>query len=141
MGRKKTKGKLSFELEESYTEEQSRFQYKPENIVSLIAEEGIWGFSPYEAGYRPELPKFIDDQEPEGGQFRMDGSCKWEVINDGDPDLTPVYFTLPSPPKNLKKIDNYGLPNDEQYFHGIEVPENFRKIEKRALNILEEIEK
>jgi hypothetical protein len=136
MGRKKTKGKLSFESSQEYQEEEKKFQLKPENIVSLIAEEDIWGFSPYEAGYKPELPKFINDEQPTEYQFREDGTRLWELINENDQDLTPIYFSMPSPPKNLKKIDNYGLSEDEQYFRRLEVPENFKKIEKKALNDL-----
>jgi hypothetical protein len=134
--------KLSFELSEEYIAEESKIGFKPENIVSLISEDKLpKEFNPYGQDYIPELPKFIGDEEPEGKRFRTDGSSKWEVINEGDPDLTPVYFTLPMPPKDLTTIDGYGLDADDQYFRRLEVPENFKKIEKKALNDLYEIER
>jgi hypothetical protein len=65
---------------------------------------------------------------------------KWDVINDDDPDLIPIYFTLPpAPPFEL--IDGFGLYPDEQFFHRVEVPRKLRELEDKALNSLYEIEK
>jgi hypothetical protein len=139
---KKKEKKLSFETDEDYIAEETKFKFKPESIISLIAKDGLSDdFNPYGAGYMPELSKFLGDEEPFEGQFRADGSRRWEKINEGDSDITPIYFSMPTPPKDLTKIDNYELPPDEQYFRRITIPEKFKKIEKRALTVLEEIEK
>ena len=65
---------------------------------------------------------------------------KWDVINDGDPDLKSVWFSLPSPP-DIKLIDGYGLHPDEQYFHRTEVPKKLLELEDRALGLLYDIQK
>ncbi len=65
---------------------------------------------------------------------------KWEVINDGDNDLTPIYFSLPEPPP-LHLIDGWGLHPDEQYFRRLEVPKKLIKLEDKSLSLLYEIEK
>jgi hypothetical protein len=65
----------------------------------------------------------------------------WEVINDNDPDLTPVYFSLPTPPKDLTLIDGYGLAPEDQYFRKQTFPKKLEALEDRALNALYEIEK
>jgi len=65
---------------------------------------------------------------------------KWEVINDGDPDLTEVWFSLPTPPP-LEQIEGYGLHPDEQYWKRPKVPRKLVELEKRALNDLYELQK
>jgi len=66
---------------------------------------------------------------------------KWEVINDNDSDLQPVYFSLPSPPKDLSLIHGYGRHPDEQYFRRLEVPKKLAELENKALDALYAIEK
>lgn len=65
---------------------------------------------------------------------------KWEVINDGDPDLTPVYFSLPTPPP-IEQIEGYGLHPDEQYWKRPKLPKRLKELEKEALNALYQIQK
>jgi len=137
----KKKSKLSFDKSDDNINENG-FEFKPESIVTVFSETGQLPkeFNPYR-NYIPEKSVFLGDETPPGLQFRDDGSKKWEVINNEDVDLTPIYFSLPSPPSNPKHIDGYNLPKDEQYFHKLEVPSNFRKLEKKALDDLYEIEK
>jgi hypothetical protein len=116
-------------------------QIKPESVVNLLSEKGKLpdDWCPYGTGYMPEKPKFIGDEEP--FPHIQGETKKWEVINDGDPDLTPIYFSLPNPPKDLTLIDNYGLEVDEQYFRRLEVPKKLKILEKKALEELYEIER
>jgi len=116
-------------------------EVKPENAVGIFMELGKLpdDWCPYGAGYVPEKSKFIGDEEPyphKPNQYR-----EWEVINDGDPDLTPIYFTLPSPPKDLSLIDNYGLEPDEQYFRRLEIPKKLKILEKKSMDALYAIER
>ena len=60
---------------------------------------------------------------------------KYVVLNDNDPDLTPIVLRLPNPP-DIKLIDGYGLPPAEQKFHRLEVPDGLRRIENRAVEEL-----
>jgi len=121
--------------------EEDKLGLKPESIVGILAEQGKLpdDWCPYGTGYMPEKPRFLGDEPPSA---RIVGQPKtWEVINDGDPDLTPIYFSLPTPPKDLNRIDNYGLDRDEQYFRRLEVPKKLRILEKKALEELYEIER
>ena len=116
-------------------------EVKPENAVGLFMELGKLpdDWCPYGTGYVPERSKFIGDEEPyphKPKQYR-----EWEVINDRDPDLTPIYFTLPSPPKDLSLIDNYGLEPDEQYFRRLEIPKKLKILEKKSMDALYAIER
>jgi len=141
MAKKQSKSKLSFDTGED-EEDDVGVKVRPEDFVKLISEGGLpQEWNPYEEGYVPTKPKFINDEEPEGGQFRIDGSRLWEVINNGDVDIMPVYFTMPSPPKDFTKIDGYELDKDEQYFRRLEMPKKIRQIEKKALSDLHDIEK
>jgi hypothetical protein len=56
------------------------------------------------------------------------------VVNNGDgveqdPDLTPVVFSLPEPPKDWTKIKNYGLHPDDQIYRKDEYPKALQAIE------------
>lgn len=68
-------------------------------------------------------------------------TCKYKpadryvVINDDDPDLTPVVLSLPEPP-DVRLIDGYGLPIDDQMFRRLEKPEALRKLELQAIDEL-----
>lgn len=121
--------------------EDDKFQLKPESIVRLIAEQGKLpdSWCPYGDSYMPEKSVFINDEPPfphKDGEYK-----KWEIINDGDSDLTPIVFSMPSPPKDLMRIDNYGLERDEQYFRRVEIPKKLQILEKKSLEFLYEIEK
>lgn len=54
------------------------------------------------------------------------------IINE-DPSLTPIRLSLPSPP-DLKKIDGYGLPVEEQRFNRQEIP-------KKLITLLDDTKK
>jgi hypothetical protein len=121
--------------------EEDKLKLKPESVVGIIADEGKLpsDWCPYGDGYMPEKPKFLGDTEPFP---HMDGTVRqWEVINDGDPDLNAIYFSLPSPPKDLNRVDNYGLDRDEQYFRRFEVPKKLQILEKKSLENLYEIQR
>jgi len=139
--KKKRESKLSFETDEEFQEE-NRLKVSPEDIVRLREELGKLpdDYNPYGDDYIIKESKFIGD-EPPFDQYGDGDYKKWEVINDGDNDITPVYFSLPEPPKDRWLIDNYALPKDEQYFRRMEVPHKFQLIEKKALQDLANIEK
>ena len=132
--------KLSFE-KDFELEEERRLKVRPEDFVRLIEEQGVLPaeFCPYGGNYKISLPKFIGD-EPPFDQFGNGDYRLWEVINDGDTDITPVYFSMPTPPKR-ELIDGYGLDKDEQFFRRQEVPRKFKLIEQKALQDLSDIEK
>lgn len=133
--------KLSFETDTEIEDDDS-LQFRPEYIVRLREENGCLpeDYNPYNIGYKIDKSKFLGD-EPPCDQFGDGIYRKWEVINDGDPNLTPVYFSLPKPPKDITKIDGYGLDKDEQYFRRLEMPKKFKQIESHALRSLYDIEK
>ena len=118
--------------------EEDKYKIKPESIVKLLAENGKLPdeWCPYGTGYMPSRSRFIGDTEPfphTEGEYR-----KWEVINDSDDDLNPIYFSMPNPPKDLMRIDNYGLDRNEQYFRRQEIPKKLRILEKKSLEIVYE---
>ena len=142
MGRKpkvKTEKKLSFETE-FQAEEEIRLKIRPEDIVRIKEETDSLpdDFNPYGKGYHIQKSVFLGD-EPPYEQFNW-GHKTWEVINDGDDILKPIYFSMPEPP-NLKLIAGYGLDPDEQYFKRLEVPRKFKLIEQKAMHDLITIEK
>ena len=141
VAKKKGESKLSFETDEEFQEE-NRLKISPEDIVRLREELGELPdeFNPYGADYKVTNAKFIGDELPYD-QFGDGDYRKWEVINEGDPELIPVYFSLPEPPKDKTLIDNYGLPEDDQYFRRVQVPRKFQLIEQKALQDLANIEK
>jgi len=138
---KKKESKLSFETDFE-TQEENRLKIRPEDIVKLKEESGKLpdDFNPYGADYVIEKSYFLGD-EPPYDQYGEGLHKKWEVINDGDNDITPIYFSLPDPPKDLTIIDGYDFPQDEQYFRQFELPRKFRLIEQKALQDLANIEK
>jgi len=69
--------------------------------------------------------------------IRYKSADKYVVINDNDPDLIPIVISLPEPPDE-KLIDGYGLPADEQFFHRLDIPESFKRIETQAIESLSE---
>jgi len=140
MGRKKAESKLSFEVDGELAEE-NKFKYRPEDVVKLREELGILSedFSPY-GNYIISESKFLGD-EPPCDQYGDGDFKKWEVINDGDKSLNPVYFSMPVPPENRTLIDGYDKEKDDQYFRRQEVPRKFKLIEQKALQDLAEIEK
>jgi hypothetical protein len=139
MERKKAESKLSFEKDEELAEDIA-FTFRPEDIVKYRDKHNALpdDFNPYVA-YYPQLPKFCGD-EPPCDQFFGGDYKRWEVINDGDTSLTPVYFTMPEPPPR-ELIAGYDLPQDDQYFRRIEVPRKFKLIEQKSMQDLLEIEK
>lgn len=138
---KKEEGKLSFETDFEENEE-SRLKLRPEDIVRDREERGKLpdDFNPYKKDYIISKPKFLGDTPP-FDQYNGDIYRKWEVINDGDSILKPIYFSLPTPPNDLRKIDGYKLNKDDQYFRRFEYPRKFQLIETKALKDLAEIEK
>ena len=60
---------------------------------------------------------------------------KYVVINDNDPDLTPIVLRLPEAP-DVKLIDGYGVHPEKQRFKILEVPDGLRRIENRAIEEL-----
>lgn len=139
--RKKEEVKLSFETEEEFQDD-NRLNLHPEAMVKLREDNNGFPaeFCPYGEDYLIEKARFLSD-EPPCEQFAEDGHRLWEVINDGDEDLIPVYFSMPTPPKDLTLIDGYGLDRDNQYFKRLEIPRKFRQIETFALKSLYDIEK
>lgn len=59
------------------------------------------------------------------------------LLHDNDPDLRPIRISLPTPP-NLKEIDGYDLPVEDQRFRRIEMPARLKRLEKIALEKLED---
>ena len=57
------------------------------------------------------------------------------IVNDDDPDLTPIRLSLPQPP-DATLIDGYGLHPDEQCFAYMDVPKRLRIIEKEVADKL-----
>lgn len=140
MGKKQEKKPSIFDSHDDELEE-DKLKLKPESVVKMLAEEGKLpdSWCPYGDGYKPEKSWFIGDEPP---FEHTDGEVKkWEVINDGDADLNAIYFSMPSPPKDLMRIDNYGLDRDEQYFRRLEIPKKLLVLEKKALEYLYSIEK
>ena len=65
------------------------------------------------------------------------------VVNYGDgleedPDLTPVVFSLPEPPKDWSNVKNYGLHPDDQIYRIDETPKRLLMIESEVTDEAEE---
>jgi hypothetical protein len=68
---------------------------------------------------------------------------KYFVVNNGDgieldPDLQPVVFSLPTPPKDWSKIKNYGLHPDDQIYRTDEVPKKLAQLEADVVEQFQE---
>lgn len=59
------------------------------------------------------------------------------AINENDPDLKPVYISLPKPPRE-DLIDGYGLPPEDQFFKREEFPSKLKSLEDRVYRELKE---
>lgn len=57
-------------------------------------------------------------------------------LNDRDPSLRPICISLPDPP-DLRLIDGYGLPPEEQRFRRVEYPPRLKALEEEVLKDLE----
>jgi len=69
---------------------------------------------------------------------------KYLVVNYGDgleedPDLKPVVFSLPEPPKDWTKVKNYGLHPDDQIYRTDEVPKRLLMLEAEVTDEAEEM--
>jgi len=66
--------------------------------------------------------------------FSEYGNYQKEIIfNDGDPDLKPIAYKLPEPPK-LSTIDGFGLPKAEQYFKRPVFPQKLVQLQKEKIS-------
>jgi len=65
---------------------------------------------------------------------------EYVVINDNDPDLSPIVLRLPDAPP-MTMIDGYGLPSEKQRFKPLEIPKRLQKLEKEVLELLNEDQK
>ena len=62
------------------------------------------------------------------------------VVNYGDgleedPDLTPVVFSLPEPPKDWSNVKNYGLHPDDQIYRKDDVPKRLKALETEIIDL------
>jgi len=62
---------------------------------------------------------------------------KYVVINDNDPDLTPIVLELPDPP-NSAQIDGYGIMVENQRFKPLVIPPRLLKLERDILDAVKE---
>lgn len=62
---------------------------------------------------------------------------KYIIVNDNDPDLTPIVLSLPKPP-SLHTIDGYGLKPEDQRFERLEIPRKLIDLEKEAIRVTKE---
>jgi len=65
--------------------------------------------------------------------YKYEEADRYVVLNDNDPDLTPIILSLPKPPP-LHLIDGYGLPPEEQRFQRLVIPRKLVDLEKEAVN-------
>ena len=59
------------------------------------------------------------------------------LYHHSDKNLTPIRLSLPKPPP-LHLIDGYGLPAKDQRFKRLEIPNKIRRLEKIAIESMEE---
>jgi len=129
MGRKKTEIKIK-----------EKPHLRPEQIVKELHRNNRLplDFCPYEgdAEYLIENMKmyFLGDKPPSD---RDD----YFLINDLDLDRKQICISLPKPPRDLTKIDGYGLDRDSQIFRRTIVPDELFTLEEEALGELLEIQK
>ena len=60
---------------------------------------------------------------------------KYLVLHDNERTLRPIVLRLPDPP-DLRLIDGYDLPIEEQRFKRMEIPEGLLAVEKMAVQEL-----
>lgn len=53
------------------------------------------------------------------------------IVNDNDPDLTPIRIPLPEAPKDKTLIDGWDLPKDEQIFRRLKQPNQLTELIKK----------
>jgi len=109
-------------------------QLRPEQIVKYITENGKLpdDFNPY-GHYMPEPSRFLGDETPTNTRHYIG-------VNEGDDDIIPVFVSTPTPPM-VALIDNYNLPQDEQYWRKLETPIRLKKLEEKAFASMYEVEK
>jgi len=66
--------------------------------------------------------------------YNYEEADKYIVVNNDDPDLTPIYLSIPSPPP-IHLIDGYGLPPEEQRFKPLEIPDRLVDLETEAISV------
>ena len=57
---------------------------------------------------------------------------KYITYNDNDPELRPITIRLPDPP-DVRCIEGYGLPPEQQKFRHAETPPRLKEVERSAL--------
>jgi hypothetical protein len=120
--------------------EKIRLELRPEQIVKFCHQNGKLpdGFCPYDgdAEYLIENHKiyFLGDKPPTDGE-------DYFLINDLDPDRKQMAFSLPKPPKDLTKVDGYGLDRDCQVFRRLPTSDQLLELEGLALEELQDIQK
>lgn len=60
------------------------------------------------------------------------------IFNDNDPDLQPIKVKLPEEPKDLSRVDGFGLPAKDQKWKRPGIPKRLVDLEKR-FNTIDEI--
>lgn len=68
-------------------------------------------------------------------RYRYKSPDRYVMLNEGDTVVKSICLQLPKHP-NIKYIDGYGLPTEEQYFRKIEDPPRLQRLEKQAYNDL-----
>lgn len=71
------------------------------------------------------------------GRRKNKEADRYFVVNANDKDLTPIYLSLPKPPK-LELIDGYGLDEKEQFFTRHELPEKLKNLEDKVFKELKD---
>jgi hypothetical protein len=127
MPRKAKKQEISETIEESLS-------LRPEQIVRYLTDNGKlpYDFNPY-GQYMPEDMKFIGDTPPRNTRYYVG-------VNEEDEDIRPIYVSTPTPPM-LALIDNYDLPQDDQYWRRLQIPIGLKKLEEKAFAAMYEVEK
>jgi len=121
--------------------EKVKLKLRPEEIIKYTHKEGRLPleFCPYgidESEYIIENQRmvFLGENPPEG---RDD----YFLINNLDPDRKQICISLPKPPKDITKVDGYGMDTDCQVFRRLPIPDIMRELEGEALDDLLEIQK
>jgi hypothetical protein len=117
---------------------------RPEQIVKFYEENGKLtdDFNPYE-GYTVNPSTdflFIGDKKPQNVPDGYNNADFFFAINDRDPDRRSIFISLPKPPR-IELIDNYELPQDEQFFRRKMMPDRLKKLEQETLVELQSVKK